>query len=322
MKKIITVFLGVLFVSVLLETNAALASALELRIQNDFAEKLYTAVVYYDDGAGAWTTKGWYIADAKAAKTIRFSTSKQDIFIYSELAGSKTTWGKGDVTRVVIAEKFEYRDSGECPAGTKRRSVKFTKYTAKNGALNYRPKKTSAPLPNAGGPAAPAPNAGDKKERRGALETKAANIVNLINTDRENAGLPHLSTGEKLNEAARIRARELSQKNSIDTRPDGRSFDTALTDSGVAYSGAWSTGSVFRTDNTLEIYQKFYGDAGYRGNVLSKEYSAIGVGIFERGGDYFCVQILCAEGAKTEKSLSESWKELEQSLKDLGDLFD
>jgi uncharacterized protein YkwD len=156
----------------------------------------------------------------------------------------------------------------------------------------------------------------------GSLEIKAANIVNLVNTDRGNAGLPPLSTGEKLNEAARVRARELPQKNSIDTRPDGRSFTTALTDNGVAYSGAWSVGSVFRTDNALEIYQKFHDDAGYREKILSKEYSAIGVGIFERGGDYFCVQILCAEGAKPEKSLSESWKELEQSLKELGDLFD
>jgi uncharacterized protein YkwD len=335
LKKIIAVFLGVLLVSLLLETGTAHASELELLIRNNFGEKMHTAVVYYDDDAGAWTTIGWYTTEANNSRTVKFLASRQEIFIYSELSGAKTTWGKGDVTRVVIAEKFRYRDGEECPAGTKRRSVKFTKYTAKNGAVNYKPAVTNAPLANAGdtavlmrnagGSAAPMTNAGGKrgKERQDPLEIKAANIVNFVNNDRENAGLLPFATGAGLNEAARIRARELSQKNSIDTRPDGRSFETVLTDNGLTmYSEARTFGSILSTDNALEIYRVFQGNAGYREYILSEKKSAIGVGIFKSGRDYFCVQILCSEGAETEKNLGESLKELEESLKKLGDLFD
>ena len=55
-----------------------------------------------------------------------------------------------DVIRVVIADNFNYRDGKECPAGRNRLTEKFTKYTAKNNVVNYRPVDDSAPLPNAG----------------------------------------------------------------------------------------------------------------------------------------------------------------------------
>jgi uncharacterized membrane protein len=91
-------------------------SPLEIRARNDFDKQLEIAVVYYDDAAASWTAAGWYNVAAKKSRTVTFTASKQDIYIYAQLSGRKTAWGKGDVTRAAVSEAFKYRDSEECPA--------------------------------------------------------------------------------------------------------------------------------------------------------------------------------------------------------------
>ena len=105
MKSVKWKFLAVLFaVLIVLCAVSGSALALELRIQNDFNSKLSTVVVYYDDASVAWKTKGWYIVDAKSLKTFRFSTSKADIYLYSQLQNTNIAWGVGDLTRTIISE--------------------------------------------------------------------------------------------------------------------------------------------------------------------------------------------------------------------------
>jgi uncharacterized protein YkwD len=421
----------------------ARAQALELRVRNDFANSLDTAVVYFDDSSGVWRTRGWYVVGPKSSKTFTFSTSSPEIYLHSQLAGpNRTLWGRGDVTRMVISKSFSYFDGEDCPAGPDRRKVKFSKYTAKQNVLNYRPVKAVAPLPDAGEnsftaaqaellklinaerrkagidavvlngtvsdaakrrvlelpkrmehtrpngekystvfaefnlkPAASAENlarttgplevsrfnelfmnsSGHRKNRlnpeyttvgialysaggnnycielfTGPGERKktgsdhlalvSANIVNLVNNERKRSGLKPLATSGALHRAALTRAGELVRKPDINTRPDGRKFETVLGDNGLVYAYSWSSGSVFDSDDALEMYRKFSSDAGYRKQILTKEISAIGAGVFQHGNQYICVQILCAAEAP-EKSLEESWKELEQSIQDLRDLF-
>jgi uncharacterized protein YkwD len=421
----------------------ARAQALELRVRNDFANSLNTAVVYFDDSSGAWRTKGWYVVGPKSSKTFTFSTSRQEIYLHSLLAGpNRRLWGRGDVTRMVISKSFSYLDGEDCPAGPERRRVKFSKYTAKQNVLNYRPVKAVAPLPDAGGnsftadqtellklinaerrkagvgdvvlnatvsdaakrrvlelpkrmehtrpngkkyntvfaefnlkPAASAENLarttgplkvsrvnelfmnssshrknmlnpeyttigiafysagghnycvelftgpGERKETGSdRLAVVSANIVSLVNNERKRSGLKPLATSGALHGAALTRAGELVRKADINTRPDGRKFDTVLSDNGLVYAYSWSSGSVFDSDNPLEMYRKFSSDAVYRKQILTKEISAIGVGIFQHGSTYVCAQLLCASEAPV-KSLEESWKELEESIQDLRDLF-
>ena len=292
------------------------ASALELRIRNDFGYDLSTAVVYYDDASGAWRTRGWYIVGANSSKTYNFSASKPDIYLHSRLPrGNK--WGKGDVSRVVISGAFNYRDGEECPAGADRRSEKFTKYTAKKNIVNYRPVDDSAPLPSAGGPAAPLPEAGGARDE---LAFAAANIVSFVNDDRTRAGVKELASGDRMKNAALTRARELARNNDLSVRPDGRKNDTIFADNGIVYAIAYTCGSPFDDGNPLEIFQAFRANETTRKHMLSRDYTDIGVGIHEQGGRYYCVQILCGP-KEPEKNLSESMKELERSLKELGDLF-
>ena len=116
------------------------AFALKLTIRNDFADSLNTAVVYYCDSTGAWTTRGWYVVRPRESRTINFSTSKPTMYLHSYLSGrNKISWGKGDITRVVMSKAFVYEDGETCPAGPDRRTAKFTRYAAKNGRVDYRP---------------------------------------------------------------------------------------------------------------------------------------------------------------------------------------
>ncbi len=87
----------------------------KLTIRNDFADSLNTAVVYYRDSTGAWTTRGWYVSEA-ANRGPSTSTSKPTMYLHSYLSGrNKISWGKGDITRVVMSKAFVYEDGETCP---------------------------------------------------------------------------------------------------------------------------------------------------------------------------------------------------------------
>ena len=294
------------------------ALALELRIQNDFSNKLSTAVVFYDDASAEWKTKGWYIVDAKSSKTFRFSTSKADIYLYSQLQNSNITWGSGDVTRTIISETFEYRDGNRCPDGSNRRNVGFTKYTAAKNVVNYKPVDTSGPLANAG---EVTDGGWRQNRRRDNFEIQSANIVNLFNNDRQNAGLKPLLTNDRLNEAASVRAREMTQKKDISVRPDGRRYNTVLADYGLSYENTWSFYNTFDSDSSLEMYAKFIADRDIKRRILSSDYTDIGVGIIKSGDKYICVSLLCSSAPARDKTLNESWRELKDAFRELRDAF-
>lgn len=442
--------LAVLF----LVLNPSEGFALKLDIQNDFAERLSAAVVYYDDSEGAWVARGWYVTEPRQSRTINLSTSESAIYIYSFLSDrEKTAWGNGDIVRVVTSDAFMYRDGEECPEGPARRTVKFTRFAAKNGAVNYRPAKPRTPLPEAGGdkfsvvraellklinaerqktgagglkldetlskaaqrraselpaawghtrpdgrnyssvfaefglnPARSGENVasntkslkasyfheqfmnspGHKKtllsldystvglgfhEKEGkfycaqlftggtgasgngpapsgeALAAAAANLINLINAERKEMGLKPLASSEKLFGAALTRAREMSLKSDISIRPDGRKFDTVLKDSGLEFTVANSSGVPTRDANALEIFQKFYNDAGCRKSMTAAEYTDGGAGIHKTADGYYTVLLLAGNPAgrsgaeNSVEELEQSWKELEEAIRQLKELF-
>ena len=294
MRSLAVLCLAAVFL--LVPRSAALA--LKLTIRNDFADSLNTAVVYYCDSTGAWTTRGWYVVRPRESRTINFSTSKPTMYLHSYLSGrNKISWGKGDITRVVMSKAFVYEDGETCPAGPGRRTVKFTKYAAKNGLVNYRPVKDG-------------------------LAFTAANVVNLINNERTRSGLTPLATGETLSNAALTRAREMNVKFDIITRPDGRKFDTALRDNGLVFAGAMTSGVDTPEANALEIFQEFYGDGKTRNSMLDREYTHVGAGICRLGGGYYTVLLFAGGGGSgtTETGLAGAVKDLEQALQGWEDL--
>lgn len=291
-------------------TAAEGASALRLEIRNDFSKSLNTAVVYHDNSTDAWTTKGWYVTKAGESRTVNFSSSKETIYVHSFLAGdAENNWGKGDVTRVVVDEAFMYADGQKCPSSRGSRTVKFTKFSAKRGVVDYRPVRIGGePLPTAGQGSSQIP------------QTPQTDLLKLINAERTKAGLKPLGTNAKMIEAALTRAKEMTVKADISVRPDGRRFETVLQDYGLTFAQAASSGSRSEGADPRKIFQNFYEDPGARKTMLTPEFTQVGVGIVKQGGGYYSLLLYGGDGPK-EKSLSESWKDLEDAFRELKDLF-
>jgi uncharacterized membrane protein len=136
------------------------AFALEVRVRNDFDTKMTVAIVYCEAKAQNWRTIGWYSVEPHSEKKLNFQALKTDVYIYAQLAGLSMTWGNGDITRTVTGNAFSYYDGEECPAGNNRRDVKFTKYTAKNGIVDFRPESSAPDSPLAAVGDAPAKASG------------------------------------------------------------------------------------------------------------------------------------------------------------------
>jgi len=162
------------------------------------------------------------------------------------------------------------------------------------------------------------------------LAVTAANVVNLINNERTRSGSAPLRTDAALTRAALTRAREMTVKYDIDTRPDRRSFDTVLRDCGLVFAGASTSGVKTPEANALEIFREFFNDGKTRKFMLAGEYTHLGAGMYRLGGGYYTVLLFAGgKGSGTAElglsgamnELEKSLQEFEEALRQLGDSF-
>lgn len=259
------------------------AFALKLRIQNDFDKTMNSAVVYHDASRG-WTARGWYVTKAGESRTFDFGGSRDTIYVHSHLAGdAKTAWGRGDVTRVVVNNAFMYADGGECPSGPDRRTVKFTKYSAKKGVVDYRPvRDNKEPLPTAGGSVFSVPQ---------------TELLKLINAERRRVGARELKLDDALSKAAAQRAVELP-KVWGHTRPGGRSYSSVFAEFGLkpAKSGE-NVASNSKPLKASNFHRQFMDSPGHKKTMLNPDYSAVGLAFHQEGGMTYCVELFTDGGA-------------------------
>lgn len=97
---------------------------------------------------------------------------------------------------------------------------------------NMLPDQPGGMLPDQ--PGNPAP---DQPGPDGSQDAFANEVVRLVNEERAKAGLPALTVDRGAASAAQVRAKEIERSFSH-TRPDGSSFNSALTEAGVNFSGA------------------------------------------------------------------------------------
>ena len=103
-----------------------------------------------------------------------------------------------------------------------------------------------------------------------------AQVVALVNEERAKAGLSPLTVDSKVSAAADTRAREIETSFSH-TRPDGSSFSTALTQSGVSYRGAGEN-IAYGQKTPKDVMNSWMNSQGHRANILNKDFTTIGVG--------------------------------------------
>jgi len=109
-------------------------------------------------------------------------------------------------------------------------------------------------------------------------------VIDLVNAEREKAGLAPLSKNSALCSAAAVRAQEISTSFSH-TRPDGRSYKTAIEEAGVTLHGVGENVAMgYRTAE--DVMSGWMGSEGHRDNILLNKYTSMGVGYYKADNGY------------------------------------
>ena len=146
------------------------------------------------------------------------------------------------------------------------------------------------PIPDQPGnmlPDQPGDTTPDQPETDGSQDAFANQVVKLVNEERAKAGLSPLTVNSKAANAAQTRAREI-EKSFSHTRPDGSSFNTALTEAGVSFRGAGENIAYGQT-TPQQVMEGWMNSSGHRANFLNANYTSIGGGHYKNGAgvDYW-----------------------------------
>lgn len=120
----------------------------------------------------------------------------------------------------------------------------------------------------------------------------AAQVVSLVNTERAKQGLSALTVSTKVQQASQTRAGELNTSFSH-TRPSGASCFTALTEAGVSYTRAGEN-IAYGQSSPAAVVQAWMNSSGHRANILSRDFTTIGVGYTVVNGTAYWSQFFTA----------------------------
>lgn len=151
-------------------------------------------------------------------------------------------------------------------------------------------------VPLAAGPGPSGPGGGLAEYAQPAVSESpyVRQVINLVNEERQKAGLPVLEKADDASAAAAVRARELVASFSH-TRPDGSAYRTALEQSGASFRSCGENVAYgYRTPEA--VMSAWMSSDGHRDNILNEKYTDIGVGYFTDGsGQGYWAQIFTAK---------------------------
>ncbi|QHJ73619.1 hypothetical protein [Butyrivibrio virus Arian] len=117
-----------------------------------------------------------------------------------------------------------------------------------------------------------------------ASETRAGQILQIVNAERQKAGLKPLEIDETLNTVATVKAKDMAQNHyfSHDSPSYGSPFDL-MHAFGVDYKSAGE--NIAAGQQTPDVVMSdWLHSSGHRANILNKDYTHLGVGFYS-GGD-------------------------------------
>jgi uncharacterized protein YkwD len=112
--------------------------------------------------------------------------------------------------------------------------------------------------------------------------TERRRVLELVNQTRRDNGLHPLAWNDALAGAAQLRASELNS-NFSHTRPDGTEFTTVLSQFGIRTT-AWAENIAQGQSDAAAVMNSWLNSKGHRGNMLSGNFSQLGVGAFPLPG--------------------------------------
>lgn len=107
-------------------------------------------------------------------------------------------------------------------------------------------------------------------------------VIERVNEERRNNGVSPLQIDENLVSAAEVRANEISSSFSH-TRPDGRECFSILDDRNIDTYWAVGENIAYGFLNPKDVMNGWMNSQGHRENILSPDYTAIGVGVYNSG---------------------------------------
>lgn len=121
-------------------------------------------------------------------------------------------------------------------------------------------------------------------------------IFNKVNEERAKAGVPTLTYNNTMQKYARIKSQDMGDNNYFSHEDlNGNLITTQMKNDGVSYSAwgeniAYIGGSVDATTLANQFMTNWMNSQGHRENILSTNFSSIGVGVYKVGNKYYATQ--------------------------------
>lgn len=158
----------------------------------------------------------------------------------------------------------------EKPAATKVEAPAPTKPEATKPVVTQPEVTKPAPAP------APAPAPVENKNT--AVSSYEQKVVELVNVERQKAGLSSLSLDAAVSNVARIKSKDMADNNYFAHQsPTYGSAGDMLNKFGIKWS-AWGENIASGQRTPEAVVTAWMNSAGHRANILSSNYSKIGVG--------------------------------------------
>jgi uncharacterized protein YkwD len=114
-------------------------------------------------------------------------------------------------------------------------------------------------------------------------------LLTYVNRARQAQGLPALRWDESLAAAARRHAEVMARHGSAEHGFEGEpSLSARVKEAGARFS--WLAENVALGPTVEFIHSQFMNSARHRANILDRDMDSIGVGVVERGGQFFVAE--------------------------------
>lgn len=121
-------------------------------------------------------------------------------------------------------------------------------------------------------------------------------IFNRVNAERAKAGMSQLSYNSTMEKYARIKSKDMADRGYFDHKnPEGQLITVQMAKDGVSYR-AWGENIAYigGISDANAVADKFMtnwmNSSGHRANILSSNFTSIGVGIYKSGNRYYATQ--------------------------------
>jgi uncharacterized protein YkwD len=153
------------------------------------------------------------------------------------------------------------------------------------------PAPSPAPVPSP----APAPSTGTEASDSFIAEIEQA-IYTRVNQERAAAGLPALQYNNTMQHYARIKSQDMGDRGYFDHKnPEGQLITTKMQADGVSYRAwgeniAYISGMSGNAQLATKFMDNWMNSSGHRANILSSNFSSIGIGVYKVGNTYYATQ--------------------------------